>query len=162
MRKCVAYLDIETTGLSFNHDITVVGILKDYSRALRFIQLIGGDITKRNLKAALRGVSRVYTYNGVRFDLPFLECKHHLKIRCEHVDLMHWCHKYGIYGGMRGAETKLGVGRTTYVNGREAVILWHEYRDKGSLDALKDLLRYNMEDVYNLKVLKEKLERYEK
>jgi len=66
-------LDIETTGLSpIYSDITVVGIYATDGSYHRFVQLVGEEVTKANLLEALRGVDVIYTYNGGRFDLPFI------------------------------------------------------------------------------------------
>jgi uncharacterized protein YprB with RNaseH-like and TPR domain len=44
------------------------------------------------------------------------------------------------------------------VNGYMAVQLWWAFHDNGDLDALERLLAYNREDVYNLKVLRQKID----
>ena len=77
MLYCVeAYLDIETTGLSpFDSEITVVGIHICNGNTIRFIQLVGKDITAQSVLEALDGVEVLYTYNGSRFDLPRTEGK---------------------------------------------------------------------------------------
>jgi atypical dual specificity phosphatase len=68
-----AYLDIETTGLSADfHDMTVVGVSVVGEGGTRFVQLVGEDITEEGLLEVLDGVSTIYTYNGQRFDLPFI------------------------------------------------------------------------------------------
>ena len=68
-----AYLDIETTGLSpTDCMVTVVGIYTCNQEDSKVIQLVGKEITADNLSEALAGVSIIHTYNGSRFDLPFL------------------------------------------------------------------------------------------
>jgi uncharacterized protein YprB with RNaseH-like and TPR domain len=68
-----AYLDIETTGLSPEEGrITVIGIHLVDGDSQSFVQLVGDDITAESLLAALEGVSLLHTYNGSRFDLPFI------------------------------------------------------------------------------------------
>ena len=68
------YLDIETTGMSANyHKLTVVGIFVDDGSSGDFVhQPTGEDITTDQLMDTLRGVETLYTYNGRRFDLPFI------------------------------------------------------------------------------------------
>lgn len=46
------------------------------------------------------------------------------------------------------------------MDGRDAMELWEEYFWFKNKDALKKLLKYNEEDVVNLKLLKERLARY--
>jgi hypothetical protein len=55
-------------------------------------------------------------------------------------------------------ERQLDIGRDSVgIDGLEAVRLWWRYVEAFDLDALNVLLKYNKEDVQNLKVLKEKL-----
>jgi uncharacterized protein YprB with RNaseH-like and TPR domain len=76
-----AYLDIETTGLSPCMDaITVVGICRDTPEGPELRQLVGSDISRDSVEAALAGVTTLYTYNGIRFDAVFLES--HWTTRC--------------------------------------------------------------------------------
>jgi len=156
-----AYLDIETTGLTPSGcNITVIGIHICNNGSSRFIQLVGKDITKQSILEALQGVSILYTYNGSRFDLPFIHS--HLGINLAkvftHIDLMYHCWRKNLYGGLKNVERQLGIERRmTDVNGYEAVKLWWRYVDSFNLDALNTLLEYNKEDVVNLKSLKERL-----
>jgi len=156
-----AYLDIETTGLSFSNDeITVVGIYLCNGENTGVIQLVGMDANKANILEALRGVSIIYTYNGKRFDLPFIHSRLGINLAeiFEHRDLMFDCWRNNLYGGFKGVEKQLGIERhLTEVNGFEAVRLWWRYLDYFDEDALNTLLAYNREDVVNLKILKEKL-----
>jgi uncharacterized protein YprB with RNaseH-like and TPR domain len=156
-----AYLDIETTGLSaFTGAITVVGIYLCNKKETRFIQLVGRDITRYSLLEALEDVDIIYTYNGHRFDLPFINVQ--LGINLEelfnHRDLMYDCWRYNLRGGFKAVERQLGISRELVgVDGRLAVRLWWRYVDFFDLEALDTLLAYNKEDVVNLKALKERL-----
>ena len=162
MQTCVeAYLDIETTGLSpWGSEITVVGIHRCNGDDTRFTQLVGRDITAPGILDALRRVSILYTYNGSRFDLPFIYCRLGINLAqlLTHRDLMYDCWKNNLYGGFKEVEKQLGIERKLKgVNGYEAVRLWWRYIDYFDLDALNTLLEYNKEDVLNLKKLKELL-----
>ena len=162
MQPCVeAYLDIETTGLSpsFN-EITVVGIHLYNKDDTRFIQLVGKDISAQSILDALNGVEVIYTYNGSRFDLPFICSRLGLNLAESfiHHDLMYDCWRCNLYGGFKAVERQLSIERKlTEVNGYDAVRLWWRYVDSFDSDALNTLLEYNKEDVLNLKKLKEKL-----
>ena len=158
-----AYLDIETTGLcSFYDEITVIGICLANSTEKRLVQLVGIDATGDNLLRTLRCVDTIYTYNGSRFDLPFINFRLgvNLKDHFHHRDLMHDCWRNNLYGGFKAVERQLNIPRRLRgITGAEAVVLWWRYqigRDKKALDLL---LEYNKEDVVNLITLRRKLEK---
>jgi uncharacterized protein YprB with RNaseH-like and TPR domain len=162
MQSCIeAYLDIETTGLCpWRNEITVIGIHICDGEASSFTQLVGEDITAENILAALDGVDVIHTYNGSRFDLPFIDSKVGVNLArlFKHRDLMYDCWNRNLYGGLKVVEKMLGIERKlTGVNGYEAVRLWWRYVNDYDKDALAVLLEYNKEDVINLKALREKL-----
>jgi hypothetical protein len=154
-----AYLDIETTGLSpTDCMVTVVGIYTCNQEDSKVIQLVGKDISADSLSEALAGVSIIHTYNGSRFDLPFLHCCLGIDLSrmYPHRDLMYDCWRNNLYGGLKAVERQLGIERRLRdMNGYEAVRLWWKYVDSFDLEALNKLLEYNKEDVVNLRTLKE-------
>jgi uncharacterized protein len=156
-----AYLDIETTGLSPEYsEITVIGIHVCKGEKTTFIQLVGRDITRGNMLEALEGVQILHTYNGSRFDLPFIHRKLGVNLEefCSHRDLMYDCWKNNLRGGFKAVERQLGIDRESKgIDGLEAVRLWWKYVDAFDLEALNTLLQYNKEDVMNLKILKDKI-----
>ncbi len=156
-----AYLDIETTGLSPDYSsLTVVGIFVDDGLGGQVIQPIGSEISVRYILDTLHGVDTLYTYNGRRFDLPFINraLGVNLEEMFDHRDLMFDCWKNKLYGGLKAVERRLGIPRKLpEVNGLEAVRLWRRYQAEQDVDALFTLLEYNKEDVVNLKTLKRKL-----
>ena len=156
-----AYLDIETTGLSwFYNDITVVGIYLVNGSENRLVQLVGREVTRDNLLEAINGVNTIYTYNGSRFDLPFIRASLDVDLtdHYHHHDLMYDCWRNNLYGGLKSVEQQLGIPRQLKgISGWDAVILWWRYQNSGNQNALATLLKYNEEDVVNLKVLRERL-----
>ena len=156
-----AYLDIETTGLSpTDCMITVVGIYTCNQEENKVIQLVGKEITANSLIEVLQGVSIIHTYNGSRFDLPFINSVLGINLAqmFTHHDLMYNCWTNNLYGGLKAVERQLGIERRLKdMNGWEAVKLWWKYVDSFDLEALNKLLEYNKEDVVNLKTLKAKL-----
>jgi uncharacterized protein len=156
-----AYLDIETTGLSPEYSqITVVGIYITDGITEEVVQLVGDKISSEAILEAVEGVDRLFTYNGHRFDLPFIRARHGVDLEgiYDHCDLMHHCWRHNLRGGLKKVEKCLGIGRTTVgVDGLEAVRLWWRYVNDYDQEALRILLAYNREDVVNLKTLKEKL-----
>lgn len=156
-----AYLDIETTGLSpLYHSITVVGLYLCDNSHQKLVQLVDEEITSSKLFEVMQDVEVIYTYNGSRFDLPFIKTSLGVDLTryFKHHDLMLDCWKNNLYGGLKVLEVRLGIGRQLKnVNGLEAVRLWWEYKDNRNRGALATLLKYNGEDTSNLKQLREKL-----
>ncbi|MDY0266056.1 MAG: ribonuclease H-like domain-containing protein [Methanimicrococcus sp.] len=154
--KDVAFVDIETTGLSPGYDtITVVGI---YNRkeAKTYVQGIDLD----DIVDEFSKYKMLITFNGARFDLPFIKhefpeiCFNHL-----HMDLMYPLKRIGYSGGLKKIEREIGIVRgdnVKDVDGWEAVRLWRKYR-RGDEAALDTLLEYNREDIVNLETIIEKV-----
>ena len=158
-----AYLDIETTGLSCQYaGITVIGIYLVDGVNDRLVQLVGSDVTSGNLLESLAGVNKIYPDNGSRFDLTFIHGSLNVDLATlfSHHDLMLDCCKRNLYGGFKAVEQQLGILRQLQgIGGWDAVRLWWRYLDYGDSDALATLLVYNTEDVINLKILRERLEK---
>jgi len=156
-----AYLDIETTGLSpWYCEITVIGIHLCNGTETQSIQLVGDEISDVSLMEALEGVDIIYTYNGSRFDLPFISRRLGVNLTqiFKHHDLMYDCWRNNLRGGFKAVERQLGIDRQLKgVSGYEAVRLWWRYVNDYDVDALNTLLEYNKEDVVNLKTLKDRL-----
>jgi len=147
------YLDIETTGLSFEGDsVTCVGV-SDGTTTRAFVR--GVDLAL--FPEVLEGVELLVTYNGSSFDLPVLKNAFPAVDfdRFHHIDLRFPLHRLGVKGGLKGAEKQLGIGRPDALEGVDgfmAVLLWRAHR-AGTATALDTLLRYCLEDVVNLKPL---------
>lgn len=148
----VAFFDIETTGLSPNRDlITVVGIYngneaKTYVRGINL-----EDIVEEFSKYRL-----LVSFNGARFDVPFIKSEFpELEFKQLHIDLMYPLRRIGYGGGLKNIEKVLGICRsedTDGMDGFDAVRLWRHY-EKGDKGALDLLLKYNREDIVNLKTI---------
>jgi uncharacterized protein YprB with RNaseH-like and TPR domain len=153
-RRHVAYLDIETTGFSIGrHAVTVVGIY-DGTRKRSFVQ--GENL--EDLPTALRYAKLLVTFNGSRFDVPFLRKSFpRMALDQIHMDVLHPLRRLGFVGGLKAIEAEMGISRsdeTTGLRGFDAIRLWQAY-EAGDDDALDLLLAYNMEDVVNLEPLAE-------
>ncbi len=160
--KCYGYLDIETTGLSRRHcDLTVVGVATFRGTEQQVGQVVGDQIRADSVLSLLAGVDEVYTYNGSRFDLPFIRAKLDLDVKTcvRHTDLMYHCWRHDLKGGLKVVEARLGIRRQlTDVDGLMAVRLWWDYVNNANTQALRTLLDYNKEDVVNLHALRDKLD----
>jgi len=159
--KCYGYLDIETTGLSRTQcELTVVGVATFRGTEQRVAQLVGEQIRAESVVRLLDGVDECYTYNGSRFDLPFIQARLGVDLKgcVRHTDLMYDCWRHDLKGGLKAVETRLGIRRQLQeVDGFMAVRLWWDYVNNANPQALRTLLDYNREDVINLHVLREKL-----
>jgi hypothetical protein len=157
-----AYVDIETTGLRHcQSELTVVGIaLEDTQNRLNVVQLVGEEITASAVLDALCGTEEIYTYNGSRFDLPFIKAKLGINLSelFVHTDLMHECWRHHLKGGLKRVECLLGIPRGTKdIDGWMAVELWWRFVNYRDTAALRKLLDYNAEDILNLRLLRERL-----
>ncbi len=147
-----AYLDIETTGLRRNrHHLTVIG-LYDGRRVRHFIE--GVDLEE--FPAAIAKVPMLVSFNGSRFDLPFVQARWpQLRFEQLHADLLYPLHALGLHGGLKAIEAQLGIERseeTRGLTGHDAVKLWKRW-ERGDDEALEILLKYNEEDIVHLKPL---------
>jgi uncharacterized protein YprB with RNaseH-like and TPR domain len=150
-RSDACFLDIETTGLSKHRDrVTVVGIHRDGdTRTL----VRGRDLSADALRRELRDSKLLVTFNGKRFDMPFLEESLGVDVDLPHVDLMYPCRKIGLEGGLKSIEASVGIDRgRPDISGEDAVRLWREY-ERGNDDALETLVSYNRDDAANLESL---------
>ncbi len=147
-KENTAYVDIETTGLSLQNDlITMIGIYngKETKTYIRGINLEEAPFELGKYK-------QLITFNGARFDLPFIEHEFCGTFNHLHIDLMYPLKKIGYSGGLKKIESKLGLARsneTTGISGLDAVRLWNRY-ERGNSEALETLITYNTEDVVNL------------
>jgi len=155
------YLDIETTGLGRDYaEITVTGLGIERGAARRFHQLVGDAISAARVVKLVRAVDTLYTYNGTRFDLPFIKAKLGIDLKdyTVHKDLMYQCWRQNLYGGLKKVESLLGITRKTQgVDGWMAVRLWWDYVNNGNKNSLSLLLDYNKDDIWNLRILRQKL-----
>lgn len=148
----VAFFDIETTGLSPARDrITVVGIY-DGNESKMYVRGINlDDIVEEFSKYRL-----LVSFNGARFDIPFIKSEFpELEFKQLHIDLMYPLRRIGYGGGLKNIEKVLGIRRsedTDGMDGFDAVRLWRQY-EKGDKGALDLLLKYNREDIVNLKTI---------
>ena len=159
--QCSGIRNIETTGFNkIRCDLTLVGIAIEKDHQLEIVQPYGEAITAQGLLEALYSIDEIYTYNGSRFDLPFIKAKLQLDIKNDfkHTDLMYDCWKQNLKGGLKAVEQNLGIARNLKeIDGFMAVKLWSKYLNNNNQAALDTLLEYNKEDIVNLKILRETL-----
>lgn len=150
------YLDIETTGLSIHYNqVTVIGAL--YKR--KFYQWVWPERIDE-LANMLEVAPLVVTYNGARFDLPFLQARlPTLPQPSAHVDLRPIASDCKVVGGQKALERHFNIARgddLVDVDGATAVALWCNAA-YGDSESYKLLLHYNRADVENLSHLAARL-----
>ncbi len=178
-REKTAYVDIETTGLSPNYSrITIIGIYngKETKTYIRGINL-------QEAPAELAKYKQLITFNGARFDLPFIEHEFPgaFKNRCAallrrhvcpqayvdtaqtevsvfnhlHIDIMYPLKKLGFCGGLKNIERALGLERSKETEGITGLDAVRLWNRYrcGDDEALRLLIKYNREDVENLERL---------
>jgi uncharacterized protein len=151
----IAYLDIETSGMSSCLDsITVIGVYD----GIKVKQYVKGQ----NLMAFRDDIEEfdlLVTFNGKVFDVPVLQAAMpKLHMPKAHIDLRYVLKQVNLKGGLKSIERQTGFAREQdelgQLDGYDAVLLWRLH-ERGDSRALPTLLRYNAEDVVGLKPLLE-------
>lgn len=142
----ILFMDIETTGLShFYDEVTIIG----WSLCGQSGTFVKGDSFEK-FNSQIKSASTLITFNGIRFDVPFLKkVLPGVTLPENHIDLMYLCRRAGLHGGQKKIEKDLSIefrDDLEGIDGRYATILWHRYLH-GDLDALRDLIRYNRADI---------------
>jgi uncharacterized protein YprB with RNaseH-like and TPR domain len=147
-RDDACFFDIETTGLNHDRDeVTTVSVHRDGETTTL---VNGDDLTAGALREAFDGAGLLVTFNGARFDVPFLETSFDVDLDYPHLDLLYACRSAGLSGGLKSIERDIGIDRDRPdLSGRDAVRLWREY-ERGDDAALDTLVSYNREDTVNL------------
>lgn len=150
-RHSVAYVDIETTGLGSPNDSITAITLYDGSTIQTFVQ----NENLRNFASAIREYKLLVTFNGKLFDVPFIENYLGIRLAMVHIDLRFVLKSLGYRGGLKSCEQQLGLERTDVkdIDGYFAVLLWHDFETRGSVQSLETLLAYNIADTVNLETL---------
>jgi len=147
----IAYLDIETTGVTCGMStITVIGL---YDGEQPQVYVRGQNLSR--FAEDIEEFTLLVTYNGKLFDLPFIRRELGLPLRQAHIDLRYPLAALGYKGGLKRIERSLGLereGPVALLDGWCAVLLW-QYHQQGEAGALETLLRYNLEDVIHLPTL---------
>ena len=155
----IAFVDIETTGLTPGYDqITVIG-LADGLRSVAFVagRPQPGDEPLEKFREAIKPYRLLVTYNGTSFDLPFIEKsfrESNFRFDQPHIDVMLPARAIGLQGGLKDMEKQVGITRPADikdVRGAEAIQLWGQWKNTGDLAAYKKLTTYCKADCVNLK-----------
>ncbi len=147
-RDTACFFDIETTGLDPEYSVVTTVTLHQAGQTQTLVR--GDDLTAERLRAVFADAGLVVTFNGARFDIPFLEQRFDITIEHPHIDLLPTTRRLGLSGGLSAVEQSFGIDRELPdVDGREAVRLWREHT-RGKDGALERLVAYNREDTENM------------
>jgi uncharacterized protein YprB with RNaseH-like and TPR domain len=151
------FFDIETTGLEPQWcDVTTVS-LHQGGETTTLVR--GDDLTAESLREAFADAGLLVSFNGKRFDVPFLETCYDVDLDVPHLDLMYTCKQLGLSGGLKRIEQSIGIERDRPdISGEDAVRLWREH-ERGTDGSLETLISYNREDTKNLETLAEEVTR---
>ena len=149
-RDRTAYLDIETTGLGQDSEITTIALYDGHE-----VHCYVNGQNLDDFENDIWNYEILVTYNGKSFDVPFLERWFHTKLTHAHIDLRYILAKLGFTGGLKGCEKQMGIQRGALdgVDGYFAVLLWQDYINNDNEKALETLLAYNIADTVNLECL---------
>jgi uncharacterized protein YprB with RNaseH-like and TPR domain len=155
-KEDTVFLDIETTGLSKDDDITVFGL---YDGINTKTMIKGINLDYNALKKELQKYKMIVTFNGASFDLPFIERVYPSLIpKIPNFDVKSITYKLGLKGGLKNIEKNLGIKRSNIIEkfyGGDALTLWRMYRATGDEYYLNLLVEYNEYDIINLKIVAE-------
>ena len=155
-KEDAVFLDIETTGLGKENDITVFGL---YDGINTKIMIKGINLNYNILKKELEKHKLIVTFNGASFDLPFIEKRYPGLIpKIPNFDVKSITSRLGLKGGLKNIEKELGIKRTSIIEkfyGGDALTLWKMYRATGDEYYLNLLVEYNEYDIINLKSVAE-------
>jgi len=148
------FLDIETTGLNFDDDITVFGL---YDGIETKTMIKGINMDYKILKKELEKYKLIVTFNGSSFDIPFINKRYpEIMPKVPNFDIKSITDRLNLKGGLKQIEKKLGIKRNKIIEkfyGGDALTLWKMYRSTGDEYYLNLLVEYNEEDIVNLKTI---------
>ena len=147
----IAYLDIETTGLSphYSH-ITTIAVY-DGTKVHDFIR----DDNLDEFPSFISKFPAITTFYGKAFDIPFIRQEMGIDFNQIHFDVCFLLRRLKIKGGLKRIEKRFGISRGALedLDGYSAVLLWKKFKKTKKKEYLETLLAYNNEDVINLEFL---------
>lgn len=148
--KDALFYDIETDGMGRGTCVTCITTLRD-GKLRTFVR-------GRNLEGFLEewaAAKLLVGFNSKRFDTPAVCREFGLSGAPAQVDLMDEAAHWGLRGGLKAIEKRIGFVRSAVpcADGADAVDCWRRFRDGGDGNALAAMLAYNRDDVLSLRHL---------
>jgi len=171
-RESVCLLDIETTGLSPTTYLFLIGLLYwekgQFVAELVFARNYAEETAVlRYVRDTLSRFGVVVTYNGDRFDLPFIETRL-ATARVgpldpfASVDLLYTARRVfrGVLPNCKLGTVERhirGAGRTGDIPGKDIPAAYHDYVRTGDARAMKNVLYHNRMDLFTMAVVLNRL-----
>jgi uncharacterized protein YprB with RNaseH-like and TPR domain len=171
-REAACFLDIETTGLSPNTYLFLIGLMFWEDGQFVVEQVFARNYAEepavlRYVRDTLLRFETVITYNGARFDLPFVETRNAVNRvtplkPLASVDLLYTARRVfrGILPNCRLGTVERhirGVGRTGDIPGMHIPGAYHDYVRTDDARAMKNVLYHNRMDLFTMAVLVNRL-----
>ena len=151
-----AFLDIETAGLDFDADITVISVFHQHR-----VRLFVKEENLDDFPDFLLTLPFIATYNGSTFDIPKITRFFNLPtIPIPHVDLRWLCHRLDLTGGLKPIEHTLGIIRPPDLQGTDgddAILLWQQWLSHHDQMARYRLLKYCAADTLSLQLVTDRI-----
>lgn len=143
----IGYLDIETTG--WNHcDDNITSAAVHSNRETKVFLACKNFNNMDTLPQYLHQFDIIVTFSGKSFDIPFIKTNMQTSLHeFAHIDVHYLCK-----GGLKKAENTYGLPRRPYkdMGGVDAILLFQDFENTGNVDALRQLIAYNVDDVIRL------------
>src|SRR3989344_1330281 len=146
--ECI-YLDIEI-GKNYK-DIILIGL---FDRINTKTMVKNYNLYKENFLNEIKNYKLIISYNGSALDIPAIEKYFGIKINIPHIDLKHSCQRLGLKNGLKEIERNLGIKRPENLYGRP-YNAYKAFLASGDKEYLELLIKYNEEDIINLKPIME-------
>lgn len=166
--ESVCFLDIETTGLSPNTYLFLCGLMLFVKGDFVVEQVFARNYEEeagllRYVQKRMKQFGTIVTYNGVKFDLPFIQTRLAVNrlpalVPFASVDLLYTARRY--YRGVL-PNNKLGtverhlrgIGRAGDIPGKHIPAAYHDYVHSGDGRAIKNVLYHNRMDLFTMGIL---------
>jgi uncharacterized protein YprB with RNaseH-like and TPR domain len=171
-RETACFLDIETTGLSPNTYLFLIGLMFWEKGQFVVEQVFARNYAEepavlRYVRDTLSRFEVVITYNGARFDLPFVETRNAVNRVTQlkpiaSVDLLYTARRVfrGILPNCRLGTVERhirGIDRTGDIPGMHIPGAYHDYVRTDDARAMKNVLYHNRMDLFTMAVLVNRL-----
>ncbi|WP_029230711.1 ribonuclease H-like domain-containing protein [Butyrivibrio sp. VCB2006] len=160
----ILFMDIETTGLSAKtSDLYLIGVSYFQGNTWHIVQFMAESLEHEkeillNFQNLIKSFKYVITFNGNRFDIPFLQdklSKYELPdsfSKIQSFDLYKQILPYKLQLGLPDCKQKtielyLGIDREDKYDGGKLIPVYKEFVETKDPDKLRLLLLHNLEDV---------------